>query len=74
MKFICLLLVAAAAIFASDAFTIVPTHRGAAVQSSSALSMTVLVYNGKKKNFKAGSPLSTAVAQLGVPVKYSCKK
>jgi hypothetical protein len=73
MKFICLLLVAAAAIFASDAFTVVPpTHRGA-VQPS-ALSMTVLVYNGKKKNFKAGSPLSTAVAQLGVPVKYSCKK
>jgi hypothetical protein len=72
MKFICLLLAAAAAIFASDAFTVVPTHPASV--HSSALSMTVLVYNGKKKNFKAGSPLSTAVAQLGVPVKYSCKK
>ena len=38
------------------------------------LQMTVLSYNGKKKDFKAGSPLSKAVAQLGVKVKYSCKK
>jgi hypothetical protein len=38
------------------------------------LGMTILTYNGKKKDFKAGSPLSVAVKQLGVPVKYSCKK
>lgn len=43
-------------------------------KSKTTLSMTVLSYNGKKKDFKAGSPLSRAVAQLGVPVKYSCKK
>ena len=42
--------------------------------SSTDLHMTVLTYKGKKKSFKAGSPLSRAVAGLGVPVKYSCKK
>jgi len=44
------------------------------VTSSSSLQMTVLTYKGKKKDFKPGSPLSRAAAQLGVPVKYSCKK
>mmetsp|Transcript_4156 Transcript_4156/g.5448 ORF Transcript_4156/g.5448 Transcript_4156/m.5448 type:complete len:114 (+) Transcript_4156:125-466(+) len=44
------------------------------VIKSSSLDMTVLAYGSKKKDFKAGSPLSTAVKQLGVPVKYSCKK
>lgn len=43
-------------------------------KSQTDLSMTILTYNGKKKDFKAGSPLSVAVKQLGVPVKYSCKK
>lgn len=38
------------------------------------LEMTVLTYGNKKKNFPPGSPLSKAVAQLGVKVKYSCKK
>lgn len=38
------------------------------------LSMTKLVYNGKAKDFAPGTPLSKAVSQLGVPVKYSCKK
>jgi hypothetical protein len=47
--------------------------RPAAV-APTALSMTVLTYNGKKKDFKAGSPLSTACQQLGVKVTYSCKK
>jgi hypothetical protein len=36
--------------------------------------MTKLVYNGKAKEFKAGTPLSKAVAQLGVKVTYSCRK
>jgi hypothetical protein len=40
----------------------------------SALQMTVLSYNGKKKDFKAGSPLKSAVAGLGVKPKYSCKQ
>ena len=38
------------------------------------LSMTVLSYNGKKKDFPPGSSLEKAIAQLGVKVKYSCKK
>ena len=38
------------------------------------LHMTVLSYNGKKKNFKAGSPLKKAVGSLGVKPRYSCKK
>ena len=41
---------------------------------STTLQMTVLSYNGKKKDFKPGTPLSTAVAQLGIKPKYSCKK
>jgi ferredoxin len=36
--------------------------------------MTVLSYNGKKKDFKPGTPLSKAVAALGVKPTYSCKK
>ena len=40
----------------------------------SSIQMTVLTYNGKKKDFKAGTPLSKAVAQLGVKPTYSCKK
>jgi hypothetical protein len=42
--------------------------------SASSLQMTMLSYNGKKKDFKAGTPLSKAVAQLGVKPTYSCKK
>ena len=38
------------------------------------LQMTVLSYGGKKKNFKAGSALKSAVSALGVKPKYSCKK
>lgn len=38
------------------------------------LQMTVLSYNGKKKNFKAGSSLKSAVSALGVKPKYSCRK
>mmetsp|Transcript_49837 Transcript_49837/g.53782 ORF Transcript_49837/g.53782 Transcript_49837/m.53782 type:complete len:115 (+) Transcript_49837:155-499(+) len=43
-------------------------------RTSSSLHMTVLTYNGKKKNFKAGTPLKKAVANLGVKPRYSCKK
>eukprot|EP00522_Entomoneis_paludosa_P005542 CAMPEP_0172451440 /NCGR_PEP_ID=MMETSP1065-20121228/9494_1 /TAXON_ID=265537 /ORGANISM="Amphiprora paludosa, Strain CCMP125" /LENGTH=108 /DNA_ID=CAMNT_0013203401 /DNA_START=129 /DNA_END=455 /DNA_ORIENTATION=+ len=43
-------------------------------QSNTALDMTKLTYGSKAKDFKAGSPLKTAVKQLGVPVKYSCNK
>ena len=41
---------------------------------SSALSMTVLAYNGKKVDIKEGTPLKNACAKLGVKPKYSCKK
>mmetsp|Transcript_15567 Transcript_15567/g.29365 ORF Transcript_15567/g.29365 Transcript_15567/m.29365 type:complete len:121 (-) Transcript_15567:406-768(-) len=41
---------------------------------STDLKMTVLTYNGKKKDFKPGSPLKDACASLGVKPKYSCKK
>jgi hypothetical protein len=42
--------------------------------STSNLSMTILSYNGKKKDFKPGTPLSKALAQLGLKPTYSCKK
>eukprot|EP00531_Pseudo-nitzschia_arenysensis_P003304 CAMPEP_0116142950 /NCGR_PEP_ID=MMETSP0329-20121206/15184_1 /TAXON_ID=697910 /ORGANISM="Pseudo-nitzschia arenysensis, Strain B593" /LENGTH=118 /DNA_ID=CAMNT_0003638225 /DNA_START=68 /DNA_END=424 /DNA_ORIENTATION=+ len=44
------------------------------VQKSSSLHMTVLSYNGKKKNFKPGSPLSKALPAIGIRPRYSCKK
>mmetsp|Transcript_24863 Transcript_24863/g.54599 ORF Transcript_24863/g.54599 Transcript_24863/m.54599 type:complete len:113 (-) Transcript_24863:295-633(-) len=43
-------------------------------QRTSALGMTVLAYKGKKKDFKAGSPMKKAAAGLGVKPRYSCKK
>ncbi|KAI2510927.1 hypothetical protein MHU86_3548 [Fragilaria crotonensis] len=45
-----------------------------AASKSSELKMTLLTYNGQKKDFKAGSPLKNACAALGVKPKYSCKK
>mmetsp|Transcript_1170 Transcript_1170/g.2325 ORF Transcript_1170/g.2325 Transcript_1170/m.2325 type:complete len:116 (-) Transcript_1170:1203-1550(-) len=42
--------------------------------STSQLEMTKLTYGSKSKDFKPGSPLKTAVKQLGVKVKYSCTK
>ncbi len=47
---------------------------GPAIQKSSSLHMTVLSYNGKKKNFKPGSPLSKALPAIGIRPRYSCKK
>jgi hypothetical protein len=46
-------------------------HRGV---KGNPLQMTVLSYNGKKKNFKAGSALKSAASALGVKPKYSCRK
>lgn len=58
-----------------NGFAVVPLDRTLALRAStSALHMTILSYKGKKKDFKAGSPLKVAVKQLGVPVKYSCNK
>lgn len=65
------MLVVSAIVMQANAFVIQP--QGSQIRKSS-LQMTVLSYNGKKKNFAPGSPLSTAVQQLGVKVTYSCKK
>ena len=52
------------------------THNSSNVarKSSSQLQMTILSANGKKADFKEGSPLKNACAKLGVKPKYSCKK
>ena len=55
----------------SHAFTMAPAP---VARTTTALDMTVLSYNGKKKDFREGSPLKNAVRQLGVKVKYSCNK
>mmetsp|Transcript_11512 Transcript_11512/g.16113 ORF Transcript_11512/g.16113 Transcript_11512/m.16113 type:complete len:115 (+) Transcript_11512:136-480(+) len=62
-----------AAISGTDAF--VPNQPSSfSTKTSSTELFTVLSYNGKKKDFKAGSPLKNACANLGVKPKYSCKK
>ena len=43
-------------------------------QRTSPLEMTVLTHNGKKKNFRAGSPMKNAAAGLGIKPRYSCRK
>ena len=74
MRLLLLIGLCACAINAIYGFGIVPSVRGTPSNIRTSLGMTILTYNGKKKDFKAGSPLSVAVKQLGVPVKYSCKK
>jgi hypothetical protein len=77
MKAIVYLLVALMALFGSDALVSPAFARktsSKSLTSSSALQMTVLSYNGKKKNFKVGSPMSVAAKQMGMKVTYSCKK
>jgi ferredoxin len=59
---------------AVDAFQQKRTSRSINRIKGSSLQMTVLSYNGKKKDFKPGSPLKSAVAALGVKPKYSCQK
>ncbi|CAB9506011.1 expressed unknown protein [Seminavis robusta] len=44
------------------------------VKGDSALKMTILTYGNKKKDFKPGTPLKTALPQLGVKPVYSCRK
>jgi hypothetical protein len=74
MKVTLFLLVALMALFGSDALVSPAFARKSSSLSSSSLQMTILSYNGKKKDFKEGSPLSKACAGLGIKVKYSCKK
>jgi hypothetical protein len=68
MKFLVFLLT----LLASVSSFVVVTQQSAVPTSS--LHMTTLTFRGKKKDFPPGSPLSKACANLGVPVKYSCKK
>lgn len=71
MKLIACLVAFIVVLCAVDAFSV---QTPAPVRSSSALSMTVLTYGNKKKNFRAGSPLKNACAALGVKPRYNCKK
>lgn len=74
MRSISLLLSLFSLLLVTRAFVCNHLPRPFLVRQPTALDMTVLTYNGKKKNFPPGSPLDKAVAQLGVPVKYSCRK
>ena len=69
-----ILVVLAVVLALSYGFVVVQQPSLVVRSSSTSLEMTILSFRGKKKNFPAGSPLSRACAQLGVPVKYSCKK
>lgn len=60
-----------ASIVGSDAWAKGTTQR---MRQSSQLKMTLLTYQGKSKDFPAGSALSKACSALGVSPKYSCKK
>lgn len=75
MKVTLFILVALMTLFGSDAL-VSPAfaRKTSSLKSSSALQMTILSYNGKKKDFKQGSPLSVAAKSLGMKVTYSCKK
>jgi hypothetical protein len=74
-----LLALAFMAVSIGNAFTITTSHShshrllSSSSPSSSSLHMTILTYGGKKKDFKAGSPLKAACAALGVKPKYSCR-
>ena len=57
----------------TNAFTVNGPHQSSVRQATS-LDMTVLSHKGKKKDFRAGSPLKNACSALGVRPKYSCKK
>mmetsp|Transcript_16141 Transcript_16141/g.40472 ORF Transcript_16141/g.40472 Transcript_16141/m.40472 type:complete len:119 (-) Transcript_16141:1440-1796(-) len=70
---LCLALILAVACLAPSANGFHNLHVPTTHKSSS-LHMTVLSYNGKKKNFKPGTPLSKALPQIGIKPKYSCKK
>ncbi|KAG7369167.1 hypothetical protein IV203_031910 [Nitzschia inconspicua] len=70
-----LMLLASLTISRLHAFVTAPLKLAApSFSSTSNLQMTILSYNGKKKDFKPGTPLSTAVQQLGLKPTYSCKK
>jgi hypothetical protein len=57
-------LVAAIAVTSTSAF-VPQSNMAFTPRTQPSLHMTVLTYNGKKKDFKAGSPLSNACKALG---------
>ena len=59
---------------AANAFTVSTPFTTSRLSKSTGLQMTILTYGAKKQDFKAGSPLKSACAKLGVKPKYSCKK
>jgi len=72
MKTFLAVLLALVAISANvNAFTAISSP---SYQRTSPLEMTVLTYNGKKKNFRAGSPMKNAASGLGIKPRYSCRK
>ena len=73
MKTVSHLFFLAAIICLSSVNAFVSNNNGIA-RKSSQLQMTILAANGKKVDFKEGSPLKNACAKLGVKPKYSCKK
>jgi hypothetical protein len=73
-QFAIVFVVIAVTLMYASAFTVSSSsHRHRAAKNTQ-LQMTVLTYKGKKMDFPAGSPLSSACAKLGVKPKYSCKK
>jgi hypothetical protein len=64
-------LIVLASIASTEGWAKGTTHR---MRQSSQLQMTLLTYQGKTKDFPAGSPLSKACATLGVSPKYNCRK
>jgi hypothetical protein len=75
MKYFYFALLALALLFAgTEAFVVGSATKPSLASQSSGLKMTILTYKGQKKDFKAGSPLKSACAALGVKPKYSCKK
>jgi hypothetical protein len=74
MKTVNQLFVLAAIICLGSVYAFVSNNNYGVARKSSQLHMTILSANGKKADFKEGSPLKNACATLGVKPKYSCKK
>jgi hypothetical protein len=75
MRIVALLLACFSVSFHVNAFSVVPSASSSSHRAvTTSLRMTVLTYGSKKKDFKPGSAMSSAMSALGVPIKYSCKK
>lgn len=72
MKVALFIVAALMALFNADAFVVTPQQP--LTDRVAPLSMTKLTYNGKSKEFRAGSNLGAAARSLGMKITYSCKK